>query len=102
MNRRPLVLGGLVLLAAAGALAALMLVYGLAMTRSTYSTSILLLAGVAMSFFFSSLILFVQYLSDFTGSFRILRWLMGGVETVGYGAVLDVLPFVLSGAAVII
>jgi iron complex transport system permease protein len=27
---------------------------------------------------------------------------MGGLETVGYGAVLDVLPFVLSGSAVIL
>jgi iron complex transport system permease protein len=86
----------------AGALLSLLLVYGLSVSRGSHSTAILLLAGVAMSFFFWSLILFVQYLSDFSGSFRILRWLMGGVETVGYDAVLDVLPFVLSGAAVIL
>jgi len=85
-----------------GALGSLLLVYGLSLSQRTFSTSILLLAGVAMSFFFWSLILFTQYLSDFTGSFRILRWLMGGVETVGYGAVLDVLPFVISGSAVIL
>jgi iron complex transport system permease protein len=84
-----------------GALASLLLVYGISMAGRSLSTAVLLLAGVAMSFFFWSLILFLQYLSDFTGSFRILRWLMGGVETVGYGAVLDVLPFVLSGSAVI-
>ncbi|MBV8879556.1 MAG: iron ABC transporter permease [Planctomycetaceae bacterium] len=86
----------------AGALASLVLVYGVAMARSTFSTSALLLAGAAISFFFWSLILFIQYLSDFTSSFRILRWLMGGLETVGYGAVLDVLPFVISGSAVIL
>jgi iron complex transport system permease protein len=85
-----------------GALASLMLVYGIAMARRSFSTSVLLLAGVAISFFFWSLILFIQYLSDFTSSFRILRRLMGGLETVGYGAVLDVLPFVLSGSAVIL
>ena len=85
-----------------GALGSLVLVYGLSLSQRTFSTAILLLAGVAMSFFFWSLILFTQYLSDFTGSFRILRWLMGGVETVGYGAVLDVLPFVMSGSAVIL
>lgn len=85
-----------------GALASLVLVYGIAMARRTFSTAVLLLAGVAVSFFFSSLILFVQYLSDFAGSFRIVRWMMGGLETVGYGAVLDVLPFVLSGSAVIL
>lgn len=85
-----------------GALASLALVYGIAMAGKSFSTAVLLLAGVAMSFFFWSLILFIQYLSDFSGSFRILRWLMGGVETVGFGAVLDVLPFVLSGSAVIL
>ena len=84
-----------------GALLSLILVYGISMTGRSFSTAVLLLAGVAISFFFSSLILFLQYLSDFTGSFRILRWLMGGVETVGYDAVLDALPFVLSGAVVI-
>lgn len=85
-----------------GAIGSLALVYGIAMARRTFSTSILLLAGVAISLFFWSLIMFVQYLSDFTGSFRILRWLMGGLETVGYGAVLDVFPFVLSGSVVIL
>ena len=85
----------------AGALGALLLVYGIAMARRTFSTAVLLLAGVAVNLFFGSLILIIQYLSDFTSSFRILRWLMGGLETVGYGAVLDVFPFVLSGSAVV-
>jgi iron complex transport system permease protein len=85
-----------------GALASLILVYGITMARRTFSAAIMLLAGVAISFFFWSLILVVQYMSDFTNSFRILRWLMGGLETVGYGAVLDVLPFVLSGSAIIL
>jgi iron complex transport system permease protein len=86
----------------AGALASLLLVYGVSLAGRSFSTALLLLAGVAMSFFFWSLILLIQYLSDFTGSFRIMRWLMGGVETVGYDAVLDVLPFVLSGSAVVL
>lgn len=85
-----------------GALASLLVVYGLAMARRSFSPGVLLLAGVAMSFFFWSLVLFMQYVSNFTESFRILRWMMGGVETAGYGAVLDVLPFVISGAAIIV
>jgi iron complex transport system permease protein len=85
-----------------GAMASLLLVYGLSMAGRSSSTGILLLAGAALSFFFWSLIMFLQYLSDFTGSFRILRWLMGGVEAVGYGSVLDVLPFVVTGSAVIL
>ncbi len=86
----------------AGALASLLLVYGIATAGKSSSTAVLLLAGAAMSFFFWSLIMGLQYLSDLTGSFRILRWLMGGVEAVGYDSVLDILPFVLSGAAVIL
>jgi iron complex transport system permease protein len=59
------------------------------------------LAGVAFSLFFSSVILFTQYMSDFTHSFRILRWLMGGLEVVGYEPILNMAPFVISGSAII-
>ena len=44
----------------------------------------LLLVGVMLSFFFSSLVMFVQYLSDFTEVYRITRWLMGSLSTVGF------------------
>jgi iron complex transport system permease protein len=61
----------------------------------------MLLAGVAVSFFFSSLILFLQYLSDFSQSFRILRWLMGGLEILGYDSVFSLFPVVLSGVLIL-
>jgi len=51
----------------------------------------LLLVGVMLSFFFSSLVMFVQYLSDFTEVYRITRWLMGSLSTVGYFEALVVL-----------
>jgi len=51
----------------------------------------LLLIGVMLSFFFSSLVMFVQYLSDFTEVYRISRWLMGSLSTVGYFETLVVL-----------
>jgi iron complex transport system permease protein len=57
----------------------------------------MLLAGVAMSLFFSSLILMVQYASDITQTFRMIRWLMGGIEAVGFGPVRDLLPFAVAG-----
>jgi iron complex transport system permease protein len=75
---------GLTLFSFAGALAAVSLVYGLTMTRRGMSAAATLLAGVAVSFFFSSLNLFLQYIADFSQAFRIVRWLMGGLETVGY------------------
>jgi iron complex transport system permease protein len=77
------------------------LVYGLTRVRRGFSTATMLIAGVAINFFFSSLILFMQYMSDFTQSFRIVRWLMGGVETIGYASVRTLLPFMLVGAAII-
>ncbi|MHB9027487.1 MAG: FecCD family ABC transporter permease [Candidatus Latescibacterota bacterium] len=85
----------------AGALLTIGAVYGLSQTRRGFSTTSMLLAGVAVSFFFSSLILFLQYLSDFTQSFRIVRWLMGGIEVAGYGAVFGLLPFTLAGGATV-
>jgi len=77
------------------------LVYGLTRVRRGFSTATMLIAGVAISFFFSSLILFMQYMSDFTQSFRIVRWLMGGVETIGYSSIWTLTPFVLFGAVII-
>jgi len=78
------------------------LVYGLTRVKRGFSTATMLIAGVAINFFFSSLILFMQYMSDFTQSFRIVRWLMGGVETIGYASVRILLPFMLIGTAIIL
>ena len=85
-----------------GALLAISFVYSISHFRSGFSTETLLLTGVAISFFFSSLILFTQYLSNVTDSFRILRWLMGGLNTVGYGDILQLLPFVTFCIAIIL
>jgi iron complex transport system permease protein len=81
----------------AAAVAALML--GLAAGRFGLETGNLLLAGVAVSLSCSALILFVQYLADYTKSFRMVRWAMGGMAVVGYGEVLWLTPWVLAGGA---
>ena len=85
-----------------GSIFSILLVYGLTQIRRSFSTASMLLAGVAVSFFFSSLILFIQYLSDFTHSFRIVRWLMGGVEVMGYTPVLGLLPFFIGGSMIVL
>jgi len=85
-----------------GALMAISIVYGISHFRQGFSTETLLLTGVAISFFFSSLILFTQYLSNVTDSFRILRWLMGELSIVGYQDLMQLLPFVTLCVAVII
>ena len=84
-----------------GALLSVLLVYAISQLKKGFTTATMLIAGVAINFFFSSLILFIQYLSDFANSFRIIRWLMGGFEIVGYRPVFTILPFVLLGASVI-
>lgn len=90
------------LFAFAGALLSILLVYGLAHARRGFSTPTMLLAGVAISFFFSSLILFLQYVSDVTQTFHMLRWVMGGLQRVlKYDDVLGVLPFVAAGCLIL-
>ncbi len=84
-----------------GALLAIIFVYSLTKIKRGFSTATMLLAGVAASFFFSSLLLFIQYLSDFTHSFRIVRWLMGGVEIFGYEPVLTLSLFVVVGVMIV-
>lgn len=61
----------------------------------------MLLLGIVVSLFFSSLIVLLQYMSDYHGLFRLVRWLMGGLETVGWSSVLQVLPFIFLGLAAI-
>ena len=79
----------------AGALGAVAIVYFLAtIRRQGLSTSVLLLAGITLNSFFSSLILFVQYLADFTQTFRTVRWLMGDLDVAGYSPIIAALPFV--------
>lgn len=85
-----------------GALIAISFVYSISRLRSGFSPETLLLTGVAISFFFSSLILFTQYMSNVSDSFQILRWLMGSLTTVGYRDVLQLLPFVSICIAVIL
>ncbi|HPP52635.1 MAG TPA: iron chelate uptake ABC transporter family permease subunit, partial [Thermoguttaceae bacterium] len=83
--------------ALAGALAAIGLVYGLTRLRSGFSSTTLLLAGVAVSFFFSSMVLFLQYVSDPTRTFHMIRWVMGGLDRiVGYDDLLAMAPFALA------
>lgn len=90
------------LAALVGAAGAMGTVYALTRLRGGCSTATMLLAGVAVSMTFSSLILFLQYLSDFANSFRIVRWLMGGLTAVGYGAVLTLAVALLVGGGILV
>lgn len=83
-----------------GSMVATALVYALARSQSRgLSTNVLLLAGVTLNSFFSALILFVQYLSDFTQTFRTVRWLMGDLDVGGYASIVAALPLIVAALA---
>ena len=84
----------------AGSMVATALVYALARSQSRgLSTNVLLLAGVTLNSFFSALILFVQYLADFTQTFRTVRWLMGDLDVGGYAPIVAALPLIVAALA---
>jgi len=79
-----------------GSLVAIGIVYTLATSqRRGLSTNVLLLAGVTLNSFFSALILFVQFIADFTQAFRAVRWLMGDLDVGSYTPILAALPFLV-------
>lgn len=84
-----------------GSLLATVIVYVLATSqRRGLSTSVLLLAGVTLNAFFSALVVFVQYMVDFTDWFRAARWLLGNLDVAGYESILGALPFLVAAFAV--
>ena len=73
------------LAAFAGSVAALGVVYLLSIARSRgMSTTVLLLGGVVLTTFLGAVISFVQYLSDYTQTARMVRWLMGSLDVGSY------------------
>jgi len=77
----------------AGSLGAVAIVYALARAKHRgISTNVLLLAGVTLNSFFSALILFVQFLADYTQTFRTVRWLMGDLDVSSYAPLAAAVP----------
>jgi len=78
------VFSSLGLMSVMGSLLAMLVIYLLSRSRGMLSVYTLVLAGVAISYFFSAFNLILQYLSDFTETIRMIRWLMGGLDTIGW------------------
>jgi iron complex transport system permease protein len=85
----------------AGAVAAMACVYAVTALKRNSSGIIMLLAGITVSFLFSSLLMFFQYMSSYRDSFQIVRWLMGGIQVNGYGSVVPMLSFWCIGVVLI-
>lgn len=90
------------LLAFAGGLADVLVVYTLARRRGHLSMATLLLAGVTLALIASALILLVRYLSDPRMLVVMDRWLMGGIAAAGFTDVALVLPLLGPGAAILL
>ena len=95
-------ISGVSLAALVGALLSVLLVYNLARFAGGLATVSLLLGGVILSFFFSSLTMLVQYFADAGSMFKMMRWTMGSLGQADMDAVLRVLPFVASGILLIV
>jgi len=84
----------------AGALGAIGIVYALArLRRSGLSTNVLLLAGVTLNSLFSAIIIFIQYLADYTQSFQAVRYLMGNLDVSSYTPIAWALPLLIVAAS---
>jgi iron complex transport system permease protein len=79
----------------AGALAPVALLQAVAAAMRRFSSVTILLIGVMLNVFFSALILLLQYFADFTQVRQLFLWMMGGLDVVGYGWLLSMLPFLL-------
>ena len=84
----------------AGSMGALLIVYGLsAARRRGTSTMVLLLGGVTVTALLSAVIAFVQFLADFTETFRNVRWLMGSLDLASYAPIVAALvPMMIAWA----
>jgi len=68
-----------------GALISIGLIIAMSRRHRYAHASTLLLAGIVFSFFCSSLLTLIQYVADYAQLFRVTRWMMGGIPTVGWG-----------------
>jgi len=74
------------------------LVYYLAKVRGTVSVGTLLLAGIAVSIFFSALVSFTQYVAGERELRQIVFWLMGGLWEGNWNKVVTALPLAAFGS----
>lgn len=75
-----------------GALATVLIIYSVVKAKGRLNTDFLLLAGVAVNFTFSGLILFIQYLASGSESSMMIRWMTGSLDITGFEPVFKIIP----------
>ncbi|MBN1424976.1 iron ABC transporter permease [Candidatus Fermentibacteria bacterium] len=85
-----------------GALITAVAVYLLAVRRSGLRSEDLILAGVTIGFFCSAMVLLVRYLASPHQVVLMDRWLMGGLEQIGFRQLSGILPYAGAGVAMLL
>lgn len=70
-----------------GALLSLLLVYSLSSALRSFSPITLLLAGVAINYFFNALVLLAYYMADFTQAYAMIHWMIGSLDVIDLNSV---------------
>jgi iron complex transport system permease protein len=79
----------------AGALLPLFVLYSLSSMSRRMSHTTLLLGGIMLNVFFTSVIVLLQYFADLTQVRQMFLWSMGALDVVGYREIMFVLPITL-------
>jgi len=79
--------GGAYIFSYLGAISAVLFIFMVARLIKNSSLYTFLMSGVAINFFYASVIVFFQYIFDYSDTFSLLRWLMGGISVAGYGEI---------------
>jgi iron complex transport system permease protein len=86
----------------AGAAVPMVVIYYLARRPQGISTITLLLAGVIIGIFCSSVNMLIRYLAHPNLLVSMERWLMGGLDVIGYLPIAVILPLLLPGLGLLI
>lgn len=76
----------------AAAFVTVVFIYSAGRLKKRFDTGFLLLAGVAVNFICSGLILFIQYLANGSESAMMIHWMMGSFDFTGFATVFKVVP----------
>lgn len=84
-----------------GALLSVTIVYFASSGKRSFNTNSMILTGVVINFFFSGLILLVQYLTDQASVVRITRWTMGSIDLISIHALLFITAVFILGSVLL-
>lgn len=85
----------------AGALAPILVLHAISVRVRRFSAVTILLGGVMLNVFFSAVILFLQYFADLAQVRQMFLWSMGGLDIIGYRALVIVAPLAAVTFAVV-